>query len=473
MKLRARKDRTRYWRIFCLIWLVTFAVLLLWQLAFWPGSFDPDTATQYAQAIGRDQFTDWHPAINTFLFYWLPYKMTGDFAAIVLFQNILFSLATAYLIATLYRRGIPVVAAVVAYLMIVLNPNIGAAMINPWKDCAMMAFAIAFVSQAFSIYRTKGKWLKKKKNVIALTIVALFICLVRHNSILFMFPAYVTLIVYAWDRRKVLAFSFTTMIVLMLVIRGPIYSMANVVPAWNRQVETLGIPMTILSDIYVQDRDCMSPEARGFMSTIASEEVWRTRYSLGNFDSIKWPEIGLLRGDNNPIEREGAAKILKYTYEVARAHPGLVLKSLFTITSQVWAIDGSDGNRIELRFEIADESLGVTAHDQNESLKKFLNTINASYSKYAIKYLFNYIGVVLLVLFTVAVARIGKIGIGRALAVVPIMCYCLASMLLVTGPAFRIFLFVFPIFMPTLYVLMFKDKKLSAKKDLQRRAMVK
>ena len=275
MKLRARKDRTRYWRIFCLIWVVTFAVLLLWQLAFWPGSFDPDTATQYAQAIGRDQFTDWHPAINTFLFYWLPYKMTGDFAAIVLFQNILFSLATAYLIATLYRRGIPVVAAVVAYLMIVLNPNIGAAMINPWKDCAMMAFAIAFVSQAFSIYRTKGKWLKKKKNVIALTIVALFICLVRHNSILFMFPAYVTLIVYAWDRRKVLAFSFTTMIVLMLVIRGPIYSMANVVPAWNRQVETLGIPMTILSDIYVQDRDCMSPEARGFMSTIASEEVWR------------------------------------------------------------------------------------------------------------------------------------------------------------------------------------------------------
>ena len=50
----------------------------------------------------------------------------------------------------------------------------------------------------------------------------------------------------------------------------------------------LGLPMTILCDIYVTQPEALTPEARDFMDGLATEEEWDNYYYLGNFNSIKW-----------------------------------------------------------------------------------------------------------------------------------------------------------------------------------------
>lgn len=63
-----------------IVYLVTagiaFAILLVWFLAYYPGSFSTDSITQYGQAV-KGNYSDWHPVWHTLIFFTFPLKVFG------------------------------------------------------------------------------------------------------------------------------------------------------------------------------------------------------------------------------------------------------------------------------------------------------------------------------------------------------------------------------------------------------------
>lgn len=92
--------RTEKIQIFTVSAAITLAVMLLYFLAYSPGSFSWDSITQFEQVI-TGKYNDWHPVWHTFLFFTIPYKLFGKPSAIVILQLLYFSLLMGYLSITI------------------------------------------------------------------------------------------------------------------------------------------------------------------------------------------------------------------------------------------------------------------------------------------------------------------------------------------------------------------------------------
>ncbi len=71
-----------------------------------------------------------------------------------------------------------------------------------------------------------------------------------------------------------------------------------------------------------------------------------------------------------------------------------------------------------------------------------------------LKYLFNYLGLVILFLLFIAVAQLGHGNLARVFLVIPVMAYNFGTMLLLSGNDFRFFHFNFLLVVPLLYIIL-------------------
>ena len=77
--------------VFISVALITFIVMLIWLLGYYPGSFSPDSIAQYTQAISG-KYDDWHPAWHTLVFFTFPLKVFKVPASIIVMQILYFAL---------------------------------------------------------------------------------------------------------------------------------------------------------------------------------------------------------------------------------------------------------------------------------------------------------------------------------------------------------------------------------------------
>ena len=434
------------------VWIFTFCIFFLCQRAYWPGAFGADNIGQYTQ-MRSGVYNNWHPVLHTWLFYWIPFHIFHRTAGIVLTQILWFSLAITYLFFVLYTSGCPKGFLVCGWLYIVANPNTLHIMMFPLKDSALTIFSTVLFTQLIRIYLTEGTWLKKWYNLALFSLFAFLAEEMRHNAVLLVVPIFILLFCFFKSVRKRVIISAALVILAYLLLHGPVFALVHVTPSLNNEVtETVGFPMTILSDIYVQDREALGEEAQSFMDSYASQEAWKN-YKLGNFNSIKW------YGNPASCQEIGRKKILQYTMDAARKRPDLAWNAFCTLTRLVWGFDISNNdNRVDC--VIADNTYGIKYYG-NEQLQIAFST----YSKYVTlsvtKYMFAYIGCVILILLFLAT---GKLGNGNLIRVFPAlipMVYNFGTMLLLSGPSFRFFHFNFVIVVPLVY-LMLKGKNTSA-----------
>lgn len=437
------------------VFAITFLFYFLWYFAFFPGSFSNDSLGQYEQAI-TGNYNNWHPAIHTWLFFTLPLALTGKVGSIVLFQVIYFSLAVTYLFWTLRRSGCPGFFMLFSWIYIVANPNTAHIVLYPWKDTAFGIFALVIFTHLIRIYKTNGKWLTSPLNAAAFSAFVFLANTVRHNGILLTVPIFVVLFVFMKRVRLQTVVSALSVITAVLLLNGPVYSLLSVEEPGQRQVETLGLPMTVLANVYMKDRDALGEEAVAFMDSLATKEEWETYHVTGNFNVIKWSSTcGLM----DKIEAEGAKKILGYTAEAFAASPRVAFDAFVKLTSLVWGFEGG-GHTVSRG--IVDNSFGIGYYGSG-----FISTLLSFYflaiSIFG-RYFFNFIGIVIIFMLVTAVGRVGKGDISRSLLVLSPIVYNFGTMLLLTGPDFRFFHFNFLIAVPLTY-LFFTKKDAECEKD--------
>lgn len=439
--------------VFCVCFFVTLAALLIWFIAYAPGGFSPDSISQYEQAI-TGQFNDWHPVIHTILFFWLPLKLTGGYiGSIVLFQILCFSLAYAYAMLVLYKNHSPYWFIVLAMLYICVSPANGNLLMFPFKDCGFSIFALLITAQLLQIYFTKGAWIKSVQNLIAFAVTLGLASLMRHNAVLFTIPAGIAALILSLKCTKRSLISLGVAVALVFCIKVPFYSILNVTKPGNRQVEMLGLPMTILCDIYVTQPEALTPEARDFMDGLATEEEWDNYYYLGNFNSIKWASS---KDPGTQVEEAGIATILKYTAQAALNTPGSALMSVARLTDMVWCVDTTSINWANNMVYISNNTYGITLQG-NPTLENMLNFYSNISIHLGIKYLFWFIGIILIILLVVSVGKISQLKLRGVLLILPLLIHNFGTMLLLSGNDFRFFHLSFVIFFPLLFALLRKE----------------
>ena len=443
----------RFRRFFpVIVFVLTFAYLLLWLAAYFPGGFSPDSLDQYRQAL-TGSYNNWHPVLHTWLFFWVPYQIFHHPAGIVFFQILLFSLAVGYLYRVLCRRGCPIWFMVLTWLFLILNQQTARIMMFPWKDSALTIVALVIFTQLIEIYDTDGVWLDKWYHFVSFSALCFLATVFRHNAILLTAPIYIVLLLFQKRRRKAVLLSAVLVLAMLWVLNGPIMAIAHVESPGSRQEEVLGLPMTVLAEVYVSTPDKLSPKAYDFLSCLATLEEWFGNYQTGDFNSLKGtsslPLVDL-------IEHEGARAVLRYTAEASIASPVPALRGFSTLTQMVWNPISEECWVIRPPY-CAENTLGI-AELGNEMLSQALCCFSDSAESLFLSAFTRYIGMMILIAMFAAVANVGRGKLGRAFMIFPVLCYDFGTMLLLTGPDFRFFHFNFVVIIPLLYLILSGSK---------------
>ena len=429
-------------------YLIPFLFFLFRFINCYPGIFSYDSIVQYTQAIDNE-YNDWHPVIHTLIAYKLPLTLTGGwFGSIILEQIILLALSMGYSLSSIMKHTNKTTAFVV-FLFYLLNPKLGNISVYAWKDVTFTTFTLLTVTYCFNVFFSKGEWLKKPFNTAVFIPVFVITTMIRHNAVLFTFPLMFAIVFYVEKKRFV--FIFLSSLLLIGVVKYPLYSALGVTAPGNRQIETLGLPMSVIGEVVAHDPASLDDYTKEFAYKIAAPEVWEKTYVNG-FNSVKYKETS----NNDVIEEYGRAEVFRIMFRCVKASPLYAMKGFITVTCPAYSITGN-------------ELPGILDSDYGEYGEGNLNSfemINRQYSRFCavvVPFLFFFLGCIHLAILTVFFAkyRLNTLeGWKRALFVLPLFINNFGTMFLMTSnyDYIRISFYSF-MTAPLLLILLLKNGK--------------
>lgn len=428
--------------------LLTLGVMLTAQAAFFPGSFNNDNIVQLSQ-VYSGQYSNWHPALHTWLFFTLPLKLVPQHWFIITLQQVWFSMAVSYLLYVLYTSRAPHWLLCLTWFYTVCNPNSIDMMLYPVKDSAMTIFCLVFFSYLVRIYLSQGQWLKKPGNLVLFSLFGFLSLGMRHNAVLLIGPIFLFLLIFWKPIRRYAAASAGLALALALLWQNAVLPLANVEAPGQRTVEMVGLPMTVLCDIYAAEPDALTPEAREFMESLAEESHW-AQYEQANFNSIKWISPELMP----TVDAEGAGNILRYALGSALNTPKTAMKSFAKLTHLVWGFENTNG--FSMGEEIGFNSFGIEARYQ-PNLKFFFTSWRQVCNETILKYAFTLMGPGILLLLFLAVSQLAG-NLRAVFLVLAPMAYDFGTMLLLSGPDYRFFHMHYAIVIPLIYIILMNKR---------------
>lgn len=432
-----------------LISAITISVFFVYFTAQYPGGISQDTVEQYAQAIGERTYNDWHPVLHTLLFFKIPLKLGYQFAGIVFFQLLYFSLAFGYLGYVLLQNQCPKVFLAIICIYVWINPFMATYMMYPWKDIGMTIFAIVLISYYIQILCSQGKWLDRKRNLVLFSIVSVSCTYMRHNAVLFTAPLVCIGLFYVIRNIKTRVLAVCSIMICLLLVKL-LYAFIQVERPGERTLELAGLPATIWCNVMQKNEAVLPDETRMVMRELAAQEAYADIYETGEFNSIKWSG----EYDTDRLNQMSCQEIMKYTLQCFRYAPVESFEAFVKLTDIVWAFDGNEKPE---RVSVAENHWGISERHYLPSRELF-RQIRDFFSAGFAQTFFGSIGFELLILFIVAIIMLVK-GRFSFLHVIPVFCYDFGTMLLLSGSDYRFFLFNIPLWMVMIYIML-KDRRM-------------
>ena len=432
-----KEAKAKNWKFGLLLFESTFVILGLYYVAYYPGGLIIDTFNQWYQ-VDKGFLVDWHPAIHTLLFLWLPSLVCDSLAFVNFVQMLWIALATAYLGMVLESWGIRKIWSFLACILGIAVPSSAIVLSFCWKDTALTIFAIVLAGQTIQIVFSRGVWLKNWLNLLTFSGFGALAALMRHNAILLVGPLMMLAAVFYWKELKyygLLAGVFT--LVFMGLVKGPVYRILNVQPHSQVSAEMLGLPMTILANVLTNEPEKLDPEALEFLYKIGDQNLWEENYREGSWNSAKWMGEDI---SNDVMEDEGAENILRYTLHAVQNAPYYAYRAVVKLTEVVWK---PLGNHVTWGYAVSVQEGNSYGYETLgfQPLQKLLDGVrNLSLNGSFVCTWCWHIGFYILILLAVGVSRLRE-GLTKILLWIPVMGYNFGTALLLCGPDFRFFSF--------------------------------
>ena len=410
--------------------LVIFACGLL---RCYPGGMSTDANTQWLQ-VQSGQFSNWHPVFHTLLM-WLGTRLHNSYPLLVAEQLALLSLALAYLVGTLRSWGAKRWVLLLIEGILVASPLVGNTAMHMWKDNAMTIGALLLLAQTTNAYLSRGEWLEKPRNVVALGLTLAFTTLVRHNAFLLTVPLLLTLMLCYRSRWKRTLIAAAVMIGCAAFVLGPVYSWVGVTYPDNTFEESVGVPLTILGDVRVKNPDALTDEARAYLDRMATDEEWRTIYQPGNYNSIKFVDWEHRRLRVIDVDK---ADYFRMVADTVKADPRDALLAVNEVTDLVWGVTENEANVSSVSAsQVGDyRYLGTRVNELGKSL---MRVFDVPMGVQPIRWYVGNIGVSFALMLLVAVYALYRNGVRALTLCVPPLLYNLGTMCMLCGNDARFF----------------------------------
>ncbi len=445
-----REQVQKDWIFFGVFFIISFGVLLLWYIGYYPGFFSVDSQIQMEQAVSGI-YRDKHPVLHTFTAFTIPLKMTnGCIESIIFFQILFFSLVTAYMgMVMLSYAGRKV--ALLCVLFLVLNPVTGKICLYPWKDVAFAIWSLLLMTFAAEIYFSDGQWLNQAAHTLVVGTGMALEMIIRHNGILFVLPLLTGVLLYADRKRKI----WILLVVLLTAagIKGPLYAALQVEDIKKEQVEILGVPLTILGNVVTEQPEVLDEETKAFVYEIAEQKIWDTYYTRGSFNSVKRRE----GTDLSIIEQTDVLSVFWMTCKSMAAAPVPSVEAAVALTKVVYALDESS-RFYHLGIDLEDYEVPYRGNRYIRSwLEQYYEGVNHS----VFRYIFCYVGMMNLIMVICILGKT-RFGVGKdwkklMLCISP-LAYNFGTMLFLMGRDDRFFYLSFLV-CPWVLVLMLTEKQ--------------
>lgn len=273
---------------------VVFAVLVLcWLpawLAFWPGSFSPDSITQFYAYYNEDHSTH-HPLLHTLL---LGVCMTagidaspegyatGGLALYCGIQLVLTAGGVALAVNWMKRRGVPVWARVTATAIFALNPFYAPWVFYSQKDVLFGVLVLLFCLQLYDLWNEGMKPLR----MLGFIAVAVLMMLMRNNGIYAL--ALLAPFVIWWARRRRICMAAVLAVSMALYLGANTGLMYALDAAEGSKVEILSIPLQQIARTLKEDPSARVLDLEGVLDTLFGEADIAGLYDEQIADPLKW-----------------------------------------------------------------------------------------------------------------------------------------------------------------------------------------
>ena len=426
---------------------ISLLLLGVFVAADYPGGVSVDSAVQWTQA-STNVYSNWHPVFHTLLLR-LGYLIRPNYGFVVAMQCGAFSLAMGYLIAVLHTWGIKVWALLPAEAAVILSPIVGNTMMYLWKDNAMTIGATLLLAHTANLYFSRGQWWKRPGNAIAFGLALAFTTMVRHNALFFTLPLLLAAIVCYRAQLRSLLLTIAVLVACLALVWGPLYGALDVTYPNNSLEESIGVPMTVISDIRKQNPDALDNETRAFTDAMADEQGWE-RYQPHVYNSIKF---GATR---QAVANAAMTDILRMTLSAARSDPRTAFLAVCGVTDLVWGLADEGDAMIVVRNSHDLPGVPVLDRGLNRTGRAVKNVITKPFWVFPLRYVFGNIGVTFLLMLLAALWAIRQSGTAALLAALPVLLYNLGTMLVLCGKDARFFAFSPLVCLFSLFILLRK-----------------
>lgn len=429
-----------------LTYLGCFVYLLISYIAYYPGGLGTDSFAQYDQAV-TGVYNDWHPFFHTLFAFKLPLTITkGWSGSIILFQIILLAAAMTYSVYTIliYTNKTCALLTLAFYL---INPGTASLGISALKDASFAIGALLLTTYAVRIFFTKGYWIRKPLNALLFILTLVCTTLFRHNAILFTAPLLIAVMFYIPRLNKIIIAALS--IVLLLIVKIPVYNALDVEAPGYRNSETLGLPLNIIASVTAYNPEALDEETRAFAHSIAPQHIWEECYTFGNYNHFKYNEYV----NKDSIEEHSAIEIIKMAINCTLRSPKEALTGLVQVTDPIYTI--TDDYKAIMEIELADNDYQIS-RSGIAFLRKIISLASLAVTL-LLAHLVHFIGSMMLLLLTSALAKCSLTKASdwkKILLILPVFAYNFGTMLLMThrGDALRFFQYTF--FLVPLYLVM-------------------
>ena len=409
-------------------------VSLIYLFAYFPGGISPDTVYQWQQIHGIMPLNDWHPALHTMLMG-IPVYICDHPAFVLLVQGMLYACAVGYAATSLHRWHMPMPFTMITVLFLSANPAISNVMTFPWKDCALAVTVLFLAAQLFEIHCSKGAWLSGKLRPCLLALMLTLCAILRHNGIALSLAAGVWLLISLPGFRKRAAMTVLLFAALFALIKGPLYSAVGVQKNDTPLDETIGLPMVILSHIYINAPEALDEETVAFLELFGPHEAYVANHRVGNWNQTKW-NVSSLPADHNYT----LPQVFGFAAKAALKESTLALKALCALIDMPMLLRGSAYWRNRVYVDPSALTIGYEAQ-YNEHLARIIDQLADKSASPALSWLFWRPGVPLLLVMFFCVLFARRRPLTSLLLPAGMIAYHLATILMLSSYTdFRFFL---------------------------------
>ena len=191
----------------------------------------------------------------------------------------------------------------------------------------------------------------------------------RHNGVALVLPVCLWLFISFPKHILQLVCVILLTLFVFLFVKAPLYSAFDVKKEPTRIDELIGLPMTVLSHIYVEAPESLDEDITTFLEDVAPREIYTEHHSPGDWNETKW-HMGYIYTD----KPYSVPEIFSFTMRAMIKKPALGLEALGLLWQMpMWPISDAYW-RIAPYLDPAAKEYGFTVQ-QNPLLLRVLNAL--------------------------------------------------------------------------------------------------